>query len=53
MKFVLNIDVQKKDGRYTFTVHSYKKATTFSVEFLSEGFKKVEEMTREVTLTSP
>jgi hypothetical protein len=44
MKHILSVDVQKKDGEYTFTLHYDKKTTTFKTRGILEGFEKVEQI---------
>lgn len=44
MKRILTVDVQEKDGKYTFTLDFKKKITTVEVNSLSEGFRIVQEL---------
>ncbi len=41
MKHVLTVDIQQKDGKYIFIVQEESKRTTFEINSLGEGFKKV------------
>lgn len=40
-KLKLSLDVQETKNGYTFTLHFAKKATTWQVRALGEGFERV------------
>lgn len=53
MKHVLSVDVQNSKSGYTFTLHHSKKAVTFEVKGLGEGFNRVVELEQELNQTFP